>query len=110
MKPKSYIKQKNGYKFIYDLSDLKKWINLGNKDGNVGSILLSYKNGLKTYSSYGTIENPSRCRLTVKIKHLDVFSGVFDVNSIINPKPIIESTGCGILIPTNENKYKNWKI
>lgn len=108
MRPESFTEESGGFVFTYNTEDLKKWITLGNKDGNVGSILLSYKDGFKRYASYGTIENPRKTRLTISIKHLAVFSGEFNVNSVMNPKPLFSSASYGVLIPTVNNKYKEW--
>lgn len=46
-------------KFNYTFSELRRFIELGKKEGNVGMIPLSISNNIIKYKGFGTIEHPN---------------------------------------------------
>lgn len=60
--------------FIYDDDEYKDWIALGEKDGNIGTILWSISRETDkpifiTRKGFGTIENPVHTEYTISIIH-----------------------------------------
>lgn len=87
MKPIKYTGTKDNVTFHYKYSDLKKFLTFGKKEGNVGWVLISFKEGLLTYRGFGTIEHPCKDLITISLMHNPVFDGEFSIDKIMNPRP-----------------------
>lgn len=92
MNPRSFTIKNGITHFHYKYSELKEWIFLGNRDGNVGILLVSRNGNLLTYKCYGTLENPFTTRQTLSIQHHPVFDGVLPSDEQIcnPPEPIFD--------------------
>ena len=75
MKPISYTQYKNKIVFKYPFTELRKFVEQGRKEGNVGLILVGYKDNFNVYKGYGTIENPCTELRTVYFAHNVLFDG-----------------------------------
>ena len=75
MRPISYTRVDNKIIYHYKYSDLKEFLSLWLKDGNVGMILMYEIGDILTYRGFGTIENPFTYILTLSIQHCESFDG-----------------------------------
>ncbi len=55
--------------FYYKTRELKNFVRLGKKDGNVGMILIHRKGNMLTYKGFGTIEHPMTEMVTLSMMH-----------------------------------------
>ena len=60
MTPTHFIKRSNTTYFRYNSAEVREFVRLGKRDGNVGVIATSRTGNHWTYKGFGTIENPRR--------------------------------------------------
>lgn len=93
MTPKGYFRIGQVMKFLYDSAELKEWLRLGLRDGNVGYIVLTIDyapGGFTTNAVFGTIENPNRIRKTFHMKSWSAFGPIPTPEEIMHPKHLHE--------------------
>ena len=59
--------------FHYTFSELRRFIELGRKEGNVGMIPISITNNIIKYKGFGTIDNPTTIMNTMSLMYDDIF-------------------------------------
>lgn len=88
MRPCKYTVKHDKTIFHYTFTDLRKFLTLGLKEGNVGMILMEWDGNHDIYRGFGTIENPNTSLSTFTIMHYDAFDGKRPVpNEIVHPVP-----------------------
>lgn len=91
MKPIKYTGDNNNCTFHYKYGDLKEFILYGKRTGAVGMIIISKTGNIIKHKGFGTIENPGKEITTMRTIMFEPFGGKFNIDTIMNPKPIFDS-------------------
>jgi len=76
----------------YIYSDLKEFIKLGKRDGNVGMILVREDGKAVTYKGFGTIENPFRWINTFTMVRCPLF------DDPLSAEPLLDRTNSRMIV------------
>lgn len=74
--------------FHYKFSELKNFVRLGKKHGDLGVIITKRNGKMLTYRGFGTIESPNTSIITFSINQSGFFGcTITDEERLIPPKP-----------------------
>lgn len=90
MRPYKYTQQGEKVTFHYKFSELRNFLTLGKRDGNVGVLILGSIGNVIKYKGFGTIENPRNVLYTIRMTHYEPFDGPYDPEKIVNPPPRVD--------------------
>jgi hypothetical protein len=107
MIPARYISndEKTEVYFKYTFTQLREFIELGRRDGNVGMAIVSYVDNMITWKGFGTIENPRKTISTTIFKHLESFDGVFDADEYVSSKSFLSDKKLDWMLPMGIKKH-----
>ena len=75
MRPIKYTNKDGKIIFHYDKDELKKFVSLGKKHGDVGKILTGRTGDIFHYAGYGTYDNPNKTLNRISVRHNVAFDG-----------------------------------
>lgn len=90
MEPYKYTTKGDIVIYHYHYKELKEFITLGKKEGNVGWILTKRVGMIFTYRGFGTINRPLKDLITISFTHNNKLDGEFISDDLII-NPIIKS-------------------
>ena len=99
MKPYKYTVINGVEYFHYKFSELREFLTLGKKGGNVGMILVKRSNEFTTSKGFGTIEHPNTTMFTLNMKPLHILGKPRTADEIIGPDPESPFKHFGIFVP-----------